>query len=183
MRQLQKALPYALSDTVHFTVPNMRAFVQPKLSCRCLPFDRCRPILRHYDNDVAASPYFFGMTPTEIQIVAPAFIESFKRAAKEGYDDVVPLGTLDLDADGAKSAVDIPAIGPTEAALHVASLVGDRFGMIVYHQRQMPFLRAIVRRYGMEHHVVEFSVTDLDCPTWRRTMTRLSRTSSTKLKG
>jgi len=36
--------------------------------------------------DVAASPYFYGMTPTEIQLVAPAFIESFKRAEKEGYD-------------------------------------------------------------------------------------------------
>src|SRR5262249_2592548 len=33
--------------------------------------------------DVAASPYFYGMTPAEIQLVAPAFIESFKRAEKE----------------------------------------------------------------------------------------------------
>src|SRR4051812_38604631 len=33
--------------------------------------------------DVAASPYFYGMTPTEIQLVAPAFIESFRRAERE----------------------------------------------------------------------------------------------------
>ena len=46
--------------------------------------------------DVAASPYFYGMTPAEIQLVAPAFIDAFKRAEKEGYDAVVPLGTLDL---------------------------------------------------------------------------------------
>jgi len=97
--------------------------------------------------DVAASPYFYGMTPAEIQLVAPAFIESFKRAEKEGYDAVVPLGTLELGVDGGNSAVDIPVIGPTEAALHVASLVGDRFGLIVYHQSQMAFLRGIVRRY------------------------------------
>ena len=50
--------------------------------------------------DVAASPYFYGMTPAEIQLVAPAFIDSFKRAEKEGYDAVVPLGTLDLGVDG-----------------------------------------------------------------------------------
>ena len=60
--------------------------------------------------------------------------------------------------------MDIPVIGPTEAALHVASLVGDRFGLIVYHQSQMPFLRGIVRRYGMEHHVVDFGVTGFDLP-------------------
>jgi allantoin racemase len=114
--------------------------------------------------DVPASPYFYGMTPAEIQLVAPAFIESFKRAEKEGYDAVVPLGTLDLGVDGGKSAVDIPVIGPTEAALHVASLVGDRFGLIVYHQSQMSFLRGIVRRYGMEQHVVDFGVTGFDLP-------------------
>ena len=67
--------------------------------------------------DVAASPYFYGMTPAEIQLVAPAFIDAFKRAEKEGYDAVVPLGTLDLGVDGGKSAVDIPVVGPTEACL------------------------------------------------------------------
>jgi hypothetical protein len=62
--------------------------------------------------DVAAV-LLYGMTPAEIQLVAPAFIESFKRAEKEGYDAVVPLGTLELGVDGGKSAVDIPVIGPT----------------------------------------------------------------------
>ncbi len=96
------------------------------------------------------APYFYGMTPTEIQLVAPAFIESFKRAEKEGYDAVVPLGTLDLGVDGGKSAVDIPVVGPTEACLHVASLIGDRFGVMVYHPSLVTFSRAIIRRYGME---------------------------------
>ncbi|MGH7827188.1 MAG: aspartate/glutamate racemase family protein [Candidatus Binatia bacterium] len=114
--------------------------------------------------DVEASPYFYGMTPTEIQLVAPAFIESFKHAEREGYHAVVPLGTLDLGVDGGKSAVDIPVVGPIEAALHVASLIGDRFGLIVYHRRQLPFLRAIVRRYGMEDRVVEFGVSGFDLP-------------------
>ena len=114
--------------------------------------------------DVQASPYFYGMTPTEIQLVAPAFIESFKRAEKEGYDAVVPLGTLDLGVDGGKSAVDIPVVGPTEASLHVASIIGDRFGLVIYHERQLPFMRAIVRRYGMENRVVGFGVSGFDLP-------------------
>jgi len=114
--------------------------------------------------DVKVSPYFYGMTPAEIQLVAPAFIESFKQAEREGYHAVVPLGTLELGVDGGKSAVDIPVIGPTEAALHVAAIVGDKFGAIVYHESQLSFLRAIVRRYGMEERMVGFGVSGFDLP-------------------
>lgn len=114
--------------------------------------------------DTKASPYFYGMTPTEIQLVAPAYIESFRQAEREGYDAVVPLGMLDLGVDGGKSAVDIPVIGPMEAALHIASLLGDRFGLIIYHERLLAFNRAIVRRYGMEERIVGFGVSGFDLP-------------------
>ncbi len=111
-----------------------------------------------------ASPYFYGITPAEVQLVAPAYIESFKQAEKEGYDAVVPLGMLDLGVDGGKSAVDIPVVGPMEASLHIASLLGDRFGLIVYHKSLLAFNRAIVRRYGMEDRVVGFGVSGFDLP-------------------
>jgi allantoin racemase len=114
--------------------------------------------------DVAASPYFYGMTPTEIQLVAPAFIESFRRAEREGYDAVVPLGMLDLGVDGGKSAVDIPVVGPTEACLHVASLIGDQFGLMVYHSDMLAYSRAIVRRYGMLDRVVGWGTSGFDLP-------------------
>src|ERR1044071_9880619 len=114
--------------------------------------------------DVAASPYFYGMTPTEIQLVARAFIDAYKRAEKEGYHAIVPLGTLDLGVDGGKSAVDIPVVGPTEACLHVASLLGDRFGVMVYHPSLVPFSRGIIRRYGMENRIVGFGVSGFDLP-------------------
>jgi allantoin racemase len=114
--------------------------------------------------DVAASPYFHGMTPTEIQFVAPAFIDAYRRAEKEGYDAVVPLGMLDLGVDGGRSAVDIPVIAPMEACLHVAVLLGDRFGLIIYHENLLAFNRAIVRRYGMENRIVGFGVSGFDLP-------------------
>jgi len=114
--------------------------------------------------DTKASPYFYGMTPTEIQLVAPAYIESFRQAEKQGYDAVVPLGMLDLGVDGGKSAVDIPVVGPMEAALHIACLLGDRFGLIIYHEKLLAFNRAIVRRYGMEKRIVGFGVSGFDLP-------------------
>ena len=114
--------------------------------------------------NVEASPYFYGITPTEIQLVAPAFIDAYRRAEKEGYDAVVPLGMLDLGVDGGRSAVDIPVIAPMEACLHVAALLGDRFGLIIYHEKLLAFNRAIVRRYGMEERIVGFAVSGFDLP-------------------
>jgi allantoin racemase len=114
--------------------------------------------------DTKASPYFYGITPTEIQLVTPAYIESYKQAEKEGYDAVVPLGMLDLGVDGGKSAVDIPVVGPMESSLHIASLLGDRFGLIIYHEKLLAFNRAIVRRYGMEDKIVGFGVSGFDLP-------------------
>ncbi len=113
---------------------------------------------------VEASPYFYGITPTEIQLVAPAFIDAYRRAEKEGYNAAVPLGMLDLGVDGGRSAVDIPVIAPMEACLHVAVLLGDRFGLIIYHEKLLAFNRAIVRHYGMEERVVGFGVSGFDLP-------------------
>jgi allantoin racemase len=114
--------------------------------------------------NVEASPYFYGMTPAEIQLVAPAFIDAYRRAEREGYNAVVPLGMLDLAVDGGKSAVDIPVVGPMEASLHIASILGDRFGLIIYHEKLLAFNRAIVRRYGMEDRILGFGVSGFDLP-------------------
>jgi allantoin racemase len=135
-------------------------------------YKRRADIARSYSNaeievgivETKASPYFYGITPAEIQLVAPAYIESFRQAEREGYDAVVPLGMLDLGVDGGKSAVDIPVVGPMEAALHLASLLGDRFGLIIYHEKLLAFNRAIVRRYDMEDRIVGFGVSGFDLP-------------------
>jgi hypothetical protein len=51
-----------------------------------------------------------------------------------------------------------------EACLHIASLLGDRFGLIIYHENLLAFNRAIVRRYGMEDRVVGFGICGFDLP-------------------
>lgn len=113
---------------------------------------------------VEATPYLHGLSPAEIAMANTPFINAFRQAEKEGYDAIVPLGFLDLGVDGGKSAVDIPVIGPCEAALHVGALLGDRFGMMVYHPALLPMSRAIVRRYGMERWVAGFRSVGIDLP-------------------
>jgi allantoin racemase len=101
---------------------------------------------------VPARP-FDGLGPAEIQAASGIFHESFRQAEREGYDAVVPLGMLDLGVDGGRSAVDIPVVGPLQAALHVAAEVGDRFGIVCYHPSAIPRHRAQTQAYGMENWI------------------------------
>lgn len=113
---------------------------------------------------VRATPYLRGLSPAEVMLAAPAFIEAFREAERQGYDAVVPLGGLDLGVEGGRSAVDIPVIAPSQAQLYVASILGDRFGMIAYHETLIPMVRSIVSRYGMDHKIVGWRATGVDLP-------------------
>ena len=110
------------------------------------------------------TPYFYGMTQCEMTLVAPTVIEAFHRAEKEGYQAAVPLGFLDLGLDGGRAAVDIPVIAPFECSLHLASLLGDRFGLICYHENQFGNLSMLLNRYGMAHKVVGMEASGFDLP-------------------
>jgi allantoin racemase len=101
---------------------------------------------------VGASPYG-GLGPAEIQLVAPYYHQAYLDAQAQGYDAVVPLGMLDLGVDGGRSLVDIPVIAPCEAVLHVAAMLGDRFGIVCYHDSVIPRQRTQTRFYGMENWV------------------------------
>lgn len=103
---------------------------------------------------VSASPYVKNVGATEIELAAPSFIQAYRQAQDEGYDAIVPLGFLDIGINGGRSAVDIPIVGACQAALHVGLQLGDRLGLVVYSADLIPVMRTIVRRYGMEQHVV-----------------------------
>ena len=101
---------------------------------------------------IGASPYH-GLNPASIEGVATLFHDAYRKAEQEGYDAVVPLGMLDLGVNGGRSVVDIPVVGPAHASLHVAAMVGERFGLICYEAHNIPRHRAQVRAFGMEHFI------------------------------
>lgn len=98
---------------------------------------------------VPAAPYDLH-SYAEIEAVAPLFHAAFQKAEREGYDAAVPLGMLDLGIQGGRCLVDIPVIAPYEAVLHVAAQVGDRFGVVCYHESAIPRQRAHTIALGME---------------------------------
>ena len=113
---------------------------------------------------VATTAYNRGNSPAEVQLVVPAFVDAFRQAEAEGYDAAVPLGTLDLGVEAGRSVVDIPVIGPAEAMLHLACMVGNRFGLLVYSQTSLILCRRTVAQYGMTDKVVGFRQSGFHLP-------------------
>jgi allantoin racemase len=113
---------------------------------------------------VKASPHYIGNAPDLLGLAVPPFIDAFRDAEKQGYDAVVPLGTLDLGVDAGRSVVDIPVVGPSESMLHIASMLGRRFGIMMYHDFVLPLGYRMVDRFNMRDKVVGWRTCGFELP-------------------
>ena len=90
---------------------------------------------------------------------------------QDGRSATLLDGSLSLDPIPANQRYVVTADGVQLAWEYVlrtspefASLIGDRFGVMVYHPSLVSFSRAIIRRYGMEDRIVGFGVSGFDLP-------------------
>jgi allantoin racemase len=113
---------------------------------------------------IQGTAYAHDNTPATMDLASPAFIEVFREVERQGYDAAVPLGMLDLGVDAGRCVVDIPIIGPAEAVLHLASIFGHRFGVIMYHNSRFPMARRMVERYGMADRVAGWRSSGFELP-------------------
>jgi allantoin racemase len=113
---------------------------------------------------VKASPYYIGNAPDLLGLAVPPFLDAFREAEKQGYDAVVPLGTLDLGVDAGRSVVDIPVVGPSESMLHIGSMLGRRFGIIVYDDFVQPLIYRMVERFNMIPKVIGWRSSGFELP-------------------
>lgn len=124
---------------------------------------------------IGASPYG-RMDHASVEQVHPLFHRAYVQAEREGYDAAVPLGMIDLGVDGGRCLVDIPIIGPSEACLHIASMLGDRFGLISYEAYAIPRARQRARRYGMEHFIGGYRTVSMPKSDFTANRDRLKET-------
>ena len=113
---------------------------------------------------VKATPYYIGNAPDLLGLAVAPFVEAFREAEKQGYDAVVPLGTLDLGVDAGRCNVDIPVVGPSESMLHIASMLGRRFGVIMYDDFVLPLGYRMVERFNMMHKIVGWRTCGFELP-------------------
>jgi len=91
-------------------------------------------------------------------------VREAERAEEDGYDGVILYCFADPGARAAKEKLNIPVVGLNEASVHIASLIGTKFGIIStgpvdYYLRDLVDL---LRLYGFEDKCV--SVRSITMP-------------------
>jgi len=85
---------------------------------------------------------------------APLVGEAAKKAEAEGFEAVVPFGTLDVGVEIARNLVRIPVVGAGQSVLHLGAQLSDRLGVISYEDKSVPFVRKNMRVWGVDRFVV-----------------------------
>ena len=87
--------------------------------------------------------YAIHLNKTEI-------IECFYEAAQEGYDGAMVACSGDPGVSEAQDILDIPVVGPMEAACHVACMYGHKFGIVtVLERRWSEYCEHLTVRHGL----------------------------------
>ncbi|MBI3979992.1 MAG: hypothetical protein HY331_17600 [Chloroflexi bacterium] len=76
-------------------------------------------------------------------------VQRIVQAEQEGFDAVVISCSADPGLQEARELVDIPVVGALEATVHVASMLGDRFSILVVTDTAVPLHRDLVIGYGV----------------------------------
>ncbi len=81
-------------------------------------------------------------------------IDGIIEAETKGYDAVIIGCGNDPGLRQARQAVDIPVVGPTEAAMLLACTLGYKFGVITVMDELVPLCEDNIRKYGLSWRAV-----------------------------
>ncbi|MBA3234859.1 MAG: hydantoin racemase [Chloroflexi bacterium] len=94
-----------------------------------------------------------------------AIFDQVRRLEAAGYDAVVVGCCYDPGVRVARELVDIPVVGPLEAAMNHASYFGHRFTVVTDHRKARPWLEDLVRLHGAGNcrgvRTIDWYVTDM----------------------
>ncbi|MCL7385548.1 MAG: AroM family protein [Thaumarchaeota archaeon] len=101
------------------------------------------------------------------RIASPWVLEKVKEAEVNGFDAVFLDCMGDIALNAAREIVRIPVIGPCQATMAIASMLGDRFSVITILENVVPLFWRKAREYGFIQNLasvrsVEVPVLELD---------------------
>lgn len=82
-------------------------------------------------------------------LVIPDILNKVIRAEEEGVDGVIIDCMGDPGLYAARELVRIPVIGPAEASMHLAAMLGHRFSVLTVLDSRQPMMEEQVARYGL----------------------------------
>ncbi|RVT93469.1 aspartate/glutamate racemase family protein [Sphingomonas crocodyli] len=81
-------------------------------------------------------------------LAAPYVVERCIEAERDGVDAVIVDCMGDPGVDAARDMVAIPVLGPGETSMHVASMLGHRYGVVTISDRVRPIFEKHARVHG-----------------------------------
>lgn len=81
-------------------------------------------------------------------------VDGIIEAERKGYDAAVIGCGNDPGLQQARQAVDIPVVGPTEAAMLLACTLGNKFGVITVAEEFVPLCERNIHSYGLDWRAV-----------------------------
>jgi allantoin racemase len=94
-------------------------------------------------------------------ISVPGTIRRAIDAEKEGADAIIIDCMGDPGLAACREVVKIPVVGPSQAAMHVASLLGHRFSFITVLERLRGLVDKLVAGYGLKDNYASFRAVDI----------------------
>ena len=82
-------------------------------------------------------------------LAVPGILAKAVQAEQEGADGVIIDCMDDPGLDAARELVSIPVVGPAQASMHLAALLGHRFSVLTTLEQDIPMVEAQVARYGL----------------------------------
>lgn len=98
-------------------------------------------------------------------LIEVAVFDEVMRLQEQGYHAVVVGCCYDPGVRVARELVDIPVIGPLEAAMNMASYFGHDYTIVTDHRKAVPYLEDLVKLYGGDAcrgvRCIDWWVTDM----------------------
>lgn len=102
-------------------------------------------------------PDTYGAWPTAVAVkhvyldhlLKTQILDNVREAAQEGYDAFAIVTLQDPGLREARSLVEMPVVGYGESAMHVACMLGDRFGIVAFNPPLFPLWQVQIASYGL----------------------------------
>jgi len=106
---------------------------------------------------------FFVRANAQINALAagPLVAEVAQKAEAEGYDAVVPFGTLDAGVELARNLVRIPVVGAGQSVMHLGVQLSNRLGIVAYERSSLPFIRKNLHAWRVLDSVVGIDAVEI----------------------
>jgi len=99
---------------------------------------------------------FFRHSNSQVNSLSagPLVAEVAIKAEANGYDAVVPFGTLDAGIELSRNLVKIPMVGAGQSVMHLGAQLSNRLGVVAYEDKSIPFMRKQIHAWRVADYVV-----------------------------